>query len=133
MMSLTANNNGISSSANPPPYKNARIALCIGGVSAIFATICCIGAVLLVKLGFSDSKILYLLTLADWARPFFILLALVTLIFSYHGIWGSTPLCKGGRVCTTQKEMMIYKCYFFFILSLVVTMLMLPYFAPNMG
>jgi mercuric ion transport protein len=130
-MDLTANNKRISSSAYPLPYKNARVALCIGGVSAILASICCLGTFLLVKLGFSDGRILYLLTLADWARPFFILLALVTLIFSYHSIWSSTSArtAKGG--CITQKEMMTYKCYFLFVVSLVVTVLMLPYFAPN--
>lgn len=132
-MDLTAIDKRISFSTYPMPYKNARIALCIGGLSAILASICCLGTFLLVKLSFSDSRILYLLTLADWSRPFFILLALATLLFSYHSIWGSPSVrtAKGG--CKTKKEIMACKCYFLFVVSLVVTVLMLPYFAPNIG
>ena len=132
-MELTTNHKTTNSNTHPLPYKHARIALCTGGASAVLASICCIGPFLLVTLGFSSAKILYLLTLADWSRPFFVLLALATLLFSYNSIWSSTSVLTAKGVCMSQKEIMIYKCYFLFVVSLVVTVLMLPYFAPNIG
>ena len=132
-MDLTASHKITNSTMHPLPYKHARIALCTGGASTVLASICCIGPFLLVTLGFSSAKILYLLTLADWSRPFFVLLALATLLFSYNSIWGSNYVLTAKGVCMTQNEMMIYKCYFLFVVSLVVTVLMLPYFAPNIG
>jgi mercuric ion transport protein len=131
-MELTANHK-MTSSTHPLQYRNARIALCTGGASAVLASICCIGPFLLVTLGFSSAKILYLLTLADWSRPFFVLLALAALLFSYNSIWSSTSAHTANGGCRSQKEIMIYKCYFLFVVSLVVTVLMLPYFAPNIG
>ena len=132
-MDLTVSHKTTNSNTHPLPYRNARIALCTGGASAVLASICCIGPFLLVTLGFSSAKILYLLTLADWSRPFFVLLALAALLFSYNSIWGSNSVLTAKGVCMTQKEIMIYKCYFLFVVSLVVTVLMLPYFAPNIG
>jgi mercuric ion transport protein len=132
-MELTTNHKMTSSTTHPLQYRNARIALCAGGTSAVLASICCIGPFLLVTLGFSSAKILYLLTLADWSRPFFVLLALAALLFSYSSIWSSTSVLTAKGVCMSQKEIMIYKCYFLFVVSLVVTVLMLPYFAPNIG
>jgi hypothetical protein len=64
-MELTSNHRMKSSTMHTVPYKRARIALCTGGMSAVLASICCIGLFLLVTLGFSSAKILYLLTLAD--------------------------------------------------------------------
>ncbi len=132
-MELTTNHKMTSSTTHPLQYRNARIALCAGGASAVLASICCIGPFLLVTLGFSSAKILYLLTLADWSRPFFVLLALAALLFSYNSIWELYLRTYGKGGCMSQKEIMIYKCYFLFVVSLVVTVLMLPYFAPNIG
>ena len=132
-MDLTVSHKTTNSNTHPLPYRNARIALCTGGASAVLASICCIGPFLLVTRGFSSAKILYLLTLADWSRPFFVLLALAALLYSYNSIWGSTSAHTANRGCMSQKEIMIYKCYFLFVVSLVVTVLMLPYFAPNIG
>lgn len=129
-MELAENSKMKSDAAHPLLYKKARIGLSIGGVSAILASVCCLGTFLLTTLKFSNAGILYLMTLADWSRPFFILLALLSLIFSYNSIWGSRSHMRMG-VCTTRKEMMANKAYFLFVVGLVVTMLMLPYFAPG--
>lgn len=128
-MDLTTNHKMTSSTTHTLPYKNARITLNTGGAFAILASICCLGPFLLVTLGFSSAKILYLLTLADWARPFFILVAVLSLMISYNSIWGSTYACKAKEGCMSQNEIMMYKCYYVFVVSLVVSVLMLPYFS----
>jgi mercuric ion transport protein len=122
-----------STKHTPPPHRNARLALYTGGTSAILASICCLGPFLLVTLSLSGAWTLYLITVADWARPFFILLALITLGVSYHIIWGSVSVLTTEGVCMTRKELMTYKVYFLFVVLLVVAMLMLPYFAQSMG
>jgi mercuric ion transport protein len=116
-----------------PRLLYARFALYTGGISAILASTCCLGPFLLVTLGLSNAWILYLITVADWARPFFILLALITLGVSYQYIWGSFTVRKTDGIRMRQKELMPYKVYFLFVVFLVAAMLMLPYFAQNMG
>lgn len=132
-MDLTADHKVINPTTHTPPYKKARIALNIGGASAVLASICCLGTFLMITLGFSSAKILYLLTFAEWSRPFFILVALATILFSYNSVWGSTSTCKAKGGCMNEKEIMMYKCYYIFVVSLVVSVLMLPYFDPNIG
>lgn len=117
----------------PPRLLYARFALYTGGTSAILASICCLGPFLLVTLSLSGAWTLYFITVADWARPFFILLALITLGVSYHIIWGSVSVLTTEGVCMTRKELMTYKVYFLFVVLLVVAMLMLPYFSQSMG
>lgn len=116
-----------------PRLSYARFALYTGGISAILASVCCLGPFLLVTLSFSNTWILYLITLADWSRPFFILVALITLVVSYQFIWGSATVRTAEGIHMTQKELMPYKAYFSFVVLLVVAMLMLPYFAQNIG
>ena len=129
-MELTGNKKIFNDVARPLLYKNARIGLSVGGVAAILASVCCLGSFFLVTLGISNAGILYLMTLADWSRPFFILLALLSLIFSYNSIWVS-PSHKSTGTCTPRKEIIANKAYYFFVVALVVAMLMLPYFAPG--
>ncbi len=132
-MNLTADHEMASSTTHILPYKNARTALNIGSASAVLASICCLGTFLLVTIGYSSAKILYLLTLADWSRPFFILVALVSILYSYNNIWNPASICTAKGGCMNEKEIMMYKCYYLFVVSLVISVLMLPYFGPNIG
>jgi len=86
------------------PFKSTRIALSIGGMTAILASICCLGPFLLVTLGFSSAWILYLLTLTEWSRPFFIVLALIALCFAYQRIWHPVSAYNPGQICVTSKN-----------------------------
>jgi mercuric ion transport protein len=109
------------------PFKSTRIALSIGGMTAVLASICCLGPFLLVTLGLSSAWILYLLTLADWSRPFFIVLALIALCFAYQRIWRPVSAYNPGQICVTPQVKRTYKTYFLFVTMLVVIVLMLPY------
>lgn len=115
------------STDNPSPLKSGRASLRIGGVSAILASICCVGPYLFVAMGISSSLALYFITLAEWSRPFFILIAFIALCFAYQQIWRPELAYNPGRVCTTPQVKKTYKGYFFFIVVLVVSVLMLPY------
>jgi len=109
------------------PFKSTRIALYIGGTAAILASICHPSSFLLNTLGLSDSRILYLLTLAEWSRPFFIVVALVALCFAYQRMWHPVSAYKSGQIFVTPQIKRTYKAYFLFVTMLVVTVLMLPY------
>ena len=109
------------------PIKSTRIALSIGGMTAILASICCLGPFLLVTLGLSSAWILYLITLAEWSRPFFIVLAFVVLCFAYQRMWHPVSAYNPEQICVTPQIKRTYKAYFLFVTMLVVTVLMLPY------
>ncbi len=112
---------------NPSPSKSGRASLRIGGVSAILASICCVGPYLFVAMGISSSSVLYLITLAEWSRPFFILIALIALCFAYQQLWRPELAYNPGRACMTPLLKKTYKGYFCFVVLLVISVLMLPY------
>jgi len=105
--------------------------LCIGGVSAVLASICCLGPFLLFTIGLSSALILYLITLAEWSRPIFIVVALVALFFAYLRIWYPATAYKSGQIFAIPQVKMTYKVYFLAVAMLVVVMLMLPYVASE--
>ena len=115
---------------HPPPHKTARIALYTGATAAILASSCHHISFLLSTFGLSSTKILYIVTLADWARPFLILVALVALFISYKDIWHISFSYKSGRDNEISQTMMTDKVFFLFVTMVVITVLMLPYIAP---
>lgn len=112
----------------PSPLKSGRASLRIGGISAVLGSLCCVSPYLLVTLGISSSAGLYLVTLIEWSRPVFILLALIALCFAYQQIWRPELAYNLGQYCVKpQKTINVYKVYFLFIVILVVAGLMLPH------
>jgi len=120
----------ITSRTDLPPSKSARIALCIAGVAAILASICHPSSFLLNTLGLSDSRILYIITLAEETRPFLVVIALIALFISYLRIWQPTSAYKAGRNNTISQIKITYKVFYLFVVTLVLIVLILPYFAP---
>lgn len=117
------------------PYKDsrfpsARFALYTGGISSILASTCHHISFLLVTLGISNSKILYIVSLTDWARPFLIIIAIISLFISYGSIWSISVIYKTGRNSTNSQTKVTDKLFFLFITMLVIINLMLPYISP---
>jgi mercuric ion transport protein len=109
------------------PFKSTRVALSIGGLATILASICCLGPFLFISIGLGSAWILYLLTLSESSRPFFIVLALIAICFAYQQIWHPKSTYNPGQICVTPQVKRTYKAYFLFVTMLVVTVLMLPY------
>ncbi len=118
---------------NPLPLTSGRFSLRFAGVSAILASICYLGPFLLIAYGLSSSWILYLLTLSEWSRPFFIVLALIALCFAYEQIWHPKSTFNPRQTCVTPRIKRTYKAYFLFVTLLVVIVLMLPHFITNIS
>jgi hypothetical protein len=118
------------SAHHPPMYKNARIALYTGATAAILASACHHISFLLIAFGLSSTKILYIVTLADWARPFLIMVALIALFISYKDIWQISFSFKSGSGNEISRPMVTDKVFFIFVTMIVTIVLMLPHFAP---
>lgn len=115
------------SKASPSFLNRVRVPLYTGGTTAVLASVCCIGPFFLVVPGISSSTILYLITPAEWARPVFIVVAMVSLLLSYQRIWSSVPIPESRAVgASSQAKMVVYKIFFIIITILVVAILMLP-------
>lgn len=115
---------------HPSKYQNPRIALYTGATAALLASACHHISFLLIAFGLSSTKILYVVTLTDWARPFLIIVALIALFISYKNIWQISFSFKSGSGNEISRPMVTDKAFFFFVAMLVIIVLMLPYFAP---
>ncbi len=88
---------------------------------------------LLIAFGFSNSWILLLITLSEWFRPFFIVLALIALCFAYKQIWHPELVYNPGQIRATPQVKRTYRAYFLFVTMLVVIVLMIPYFISSIN
>lgn len=109
--------------------RKSRSALAAGGISAVLASACCLGPLLLVTLGFSGAWIGNLATL-DPYRPFFIGAALIALVLAYRGIFRPASACQPDEVCAIPRVRTAYKAMFWIVTALVLVALAFPYVVP---
>ena len=108
---------------------NGRGALAAGGLSAILASTCCLGPLVLVSLGFSGAWIGNLTVLEPY-RPLFIGAALATLFLAWRRIFRPAHACRPGEVCAVPRVRTAYKLIFWIVAALVVVALGFPYVLP---
>ena len=106
-----------------------RAALATGFVSAILASTCCLGPLVLITLGFSGAWISNLTALEPY-RPVFIGAALIALLVAGRRIWATTPACEPGQACAVPRVQRGYKLLFGIVLALVIVALGFPLVAP---
>jgi len=87
----------VATGIDQPTLMRGRGALYTGGIAAILASTCHHISFLLATLGLSNTKILYIVTIADWSRMFLIAVALIGLFISYQHIWRISSAYKAGR------------------------------------
>lgn len=109
--------------------QNGRAALLAGGLSAILASTCCLGPLVLIALGFSGAWIGNLTVLEPY-RPIFIGVALVALFFAWRRIFRPVQACKPGEVCAIPQVRTTYKLIFWAVSMLVLVALAFPYILP---
>lgn len=112
-----------------PQAPNGRAALAAGGLSAILASTCCLGPLLLIALGFSGAWIGNLTALEPY-RPLFIGAALVSLFFAWRRIFRPAVACQPGEVCAMPQVRSTYKLIFWVVAALVLVALGFPYVLP---
>lgn len=108
---------------------SGRVALATGFVSAILASTCCLGPLVLITLGFSGAWISNLTVLEPY-RPIFIGAALVALFLAGRRIWAKAPACAPGQVCAVPTVRRGHKLLFGIVVALVIVALGFPLVAP---
>ena len=109
--------------------KNGRTALFAGGVAAILASICCLGPLLLLMLGFSGAWIGNLTALEPY-RPFFVAAAIMTLFFAYRQIFRPVAACQPGEVCAVPQVRATYRALFGLVAVLILIAVSFPFVTP---
>ena len=107
----------------------ARAALAASGFTAILASACCLGPLLLVSLGLSGAWIGSLSALEPY-RPWLIVLALIALAFAWRSIFRPADLCEGDAICATPRARRAYQLVFWIVAVLVITAVGFPYLLP---
>ena len=108
---------------------NGCSALGIGGLAAILASMCCLGPLVLVAIGFSGAWIGNLTVLEPY-RPIFIGAALVALFFAYRRIFRPAQTCTTEEVCAVPQVKTAYKTMFWIVAVLTGIALTFPYILP---
>jgi mercuric ion transport protein len=104
-------------------------ALAAGGLSALLASACCVGPLVLVSLGLGGAWVSNLTALEPY-RPIFLGAALIALILAFRRIYRPAAACKPGEVCAIPRVSRAYKGMFWTVAVLVLFALLSPYLAP---
>jgi mercuric ion transport protein len=102
--------------------------LLAGGLSAILASTCCLGPLVLVSLGLSGAWIGNLTRLEPY-RPYFLLGAVIASGFAARHIFRPASACKPGEACALPKTRHLYKLMFGITVLLVLVAFVFPYVA----
>lgn len=105
---------------------NGHGTLVVGGLSAILASTCCLGPLVLITLGFSGAWISNLTVLEPY-RPIFIGAALLAIFFAGRRIWRPATSCTPGEICAMPDVKTTYKLLFWVVAALVLVALGFPY------
>ncbi|MBI5752429.1 MAG: mercuric ion transporter MerT [Hydrogenophilales bacterium] len=108
--------------------KSESAVLAAGGLTAILASVCCLGPLVLVMLGLGGAWVANLQVLEPY-RPLFIGLAFVFLVLAYRKIWRPATACEAGKVCAAPQANRAYKMLFSAVALLVLIALGSPYAA----
>jgi len=118
---------------SPSPSEEASAAgggaLLAGGVTAILASTCCLGPLVLLSIGVSGAWIGDLAALEPY-RPWFIAASAASLFFAWRRIWRPAGDCAPGEVCAVPRVKRAYKALFGLVAALLVVALGYPYVAP---
>jgi mercuric ion transport protein len=106
-----------------------RGSLIAGGVAALLASVCCLGPLILVALGFSGAWIANLTALEPY-RPLFVGVALVAMVLAWRKIYRPAKSCEPGDICAAPRVQTAYKVIFWIVALLIVVALGFPYILP---
>ena len=113
----------------PTTHKPEAGILAAGGLAALLASTCCLGPLLLVSLGLSGAWIGNLTRLEPY-RPWFLLVALIALVFAGRRIFRPAANCPPDVACAAPRVNTAYRAIFWIVVALVLAALVFPYLAP---
>ena len=103
--------------------------LVAGILSAIGASICCVGPLVLLALGISGAWIGSLPVLEPY-RPIFIGLTLLFLGFAFYRLYLVRPACSPESACANPSILKRQRLAFWIVTVLVLGLIAVPWVAP---
>lgn len=109
----------------------SKATLAGGLITAILASACCLGPLVLVMVGVSGAWISNL-TLLEPYRPVFIGAALVFMGLAWRRIYWAPAAaeCEPGTLCALPQSNRVYRVMFWTVSALVLLAFGFPYLAP---
>jgi mercuric ion transport protein len=109
--------------------QNGNGFLIAGILSAIGASICCVGPLVLLALGISGAWIGSLTALEPY-RPIFIGLTLLFLGFAFYRLFLVRPACSLESACANPRTLKRERVAFWIVTVLALGLIAVPWFAP---
>lgn len=103
-------------------------ALIAGGFTAVVASVCCVGPLILLALGVSGAWIANLTALEPY-RPVFVVAALMFLALAFHRLYLAPAACVTGTPCAPTSARRHRRLIFWLVAVPVVALLAFPWYA----
>ncbi|MBS0212036.1 MAG: mercury transporter MerT [Proteobacteria bacterium] len=103
--------------------------LIAGVLSAIGASVCCVGPLVLLALGIGGSWIGHL-TAMEPVRPIFIGLTLLFLGLAFRRLYLVPQVCAPGTPCADPRTRRRQRLVFWIVTIALLALLAVPWFAP---
>lgn len=116
----------------PGPKESTRSGngfLIAGILSAIGASICCVGPLVLLALGVSGAWIGSLTALEPY-RPIFIGLTLLFLGLAFYRLYLPRPVCSPESACANPRTLKRQRLGFWIVAVVVLGLIAVPWVAP---
>jgi mercuric ion transport protein len=107
-------------------FNKSSIPLIGGIIAGIGASLCCVGPLVLLLLGFGGAWVSNL-TLLEPYRPLFIGAALIALSIAYSQIFKPKSNCEAGKICAKPQTNRLYKYLFSGVTIITVIAISSPY------
>ena len=108
---------------------NSRTTLLAAGLTAIGASVCCIGPLVLVALGIGGGWIGTLGAVAPY-RPIFVALTLGFLALAFHQLYIAPRTCTPDKPCAAPKVVGRQRLVFWSASVVLLALLVVPLLAP---
>jgi mercuric ion transport protein len=108
---------------------NAKTSLVAGVMTGIFASICCVGPLVLLGLGIGGAWIGNLTALEPY-RPVFIAVTLLFLGLAFRRLYLVPKVCAPGGECADPQMFRRQRVLFWSVTVALIGLLAVPWFAP---